>query len=394
MAPEMNVPRLRFPNFNEDWTKKCLSEIALRVTSKNKENNLNVLTISAQFGLVSQLEYFNKSVSAKDVTGYYLIHKNEFAYNKSYSNGYPMGAIKRLNKYEKGVVSTLYICFCFNSEMVSYDFMEQYFETGLQNSEIEKFAQEGARNHGLLNIGVNDFFKIQLVLPCMAEQTKIASFLTALDDKLQALKKKKELLEQYKMGVMQQLFSQALRFKKDDGTNYPDWEEKKLGEVCEIKKGQQLNKEELTESGDYPCINGGINPSGYTNMYNTKANTITISEGGNSCGYVNFFNVKFWSGGHNYSIEISNPALVVNNYLYQLLKFNENELMKLRVGSGLPNIQKKDLVSFALNFTQSPEEQTKIANLLSAIDEKIAHCQSELDGMERWKKGLLQQLFC
>lgn len=189
-----------------DWEWKKLSEVASRITRKNKENNLNVLTISAQFGLVSQLEYFNKSVSAKDVSGYYLIHKDEFAYNKSYSNGYPMGAIKRLNKYKKGVVSTLYICFSVNSEMVSCDFIEQYFETGLQNSEIEKFAQEGARNHGLLNIGVNDFFEIQLVLPCIEEQTKIANFLSAIDDKIAHCNSELDGLEQWKKGLLQQMF--------------------------------------------------------------------------------------------------------------------------------------------------------------------------------------------
>lgn len=189
-----------------DWEEKKLSEVASRITRKNKEYNLNVLTISAQFGLVSQLEYFNKSVSAKDVSGYYLIHKDEFAYNKSYSNGYPMGAIKRLNKYKKGVVSTLYICFSVNSEMVSCDFIEQYFETGLQNSEIEKFAQEGARNHGLLNIGVNDFFEIQLVLPCIEEQTKIANFLSALDDKIAHCQSELDGLEQWKKGLLQQMF--------------------------------------------------------------------------------------------------------------------------------------------------------------------------------------------
>jgi type I restriction enzyme S subunit len=132
------------------WEVKKLGEVAERVTRKNKVNNINVLTISAQFGLISQLEFFNKSVSAKDVSGYYLLEKDEFAYNKSYSNGYPMGAIKRLNRYDKGVVSTLYICFKFK-EKINLSFMEQYFEMGLQNIELEKVAQEEARNHGLLN---------------------------------------------------------------------------------------------------------------------------------------------------------------------------------------------------------------------------------------------------
>jgi len=188
-----------------DWEKIQLIKIAKRVTRKNKENNLNVLTISAQMGLISQLEYFNKSVSAKNVTNYYLLKKNEFAYNKSYSSGYPMGAIKRLNRYEKGVVSTLYICFAFN-EKVSLSFMEQYFEFGKQNIELEKVAQEGARNHGLLNIGVNDFFNIDLKIPLLPEQQKIANYLSALDAKIETVNQQISKTQEFKKGLLQQMF--------------------------------------------------------------------------------------------------------------------------------------------------------------------------------------------
>lgn len=188
-----------------DWQEKTLGEISNRVITKNKENNLNVLTISAQNGLVSQLEFFNKSVSAKDVTGYYLLDRNDFAYNKSYSNGYPMGAIKRLTRYEKGVVSTLYICFR-NKTCFDNSFAEQYFETGLQNNELEKVAQEGARNHGLLNIGVSDFFKIELTIPSLPEQQKIATFLSAIDEKINYCSAQIEKMEAWKKGLLQQMF--------------------------------------------------------------------------------------------------------------------------------------------------------------------------------------------
>lgn len=200
---------LRFKDDNNqdfpDWQEKTLGEISNRVITKNKENNLNVLTISAQNGLVSQLEFFNKSVSAKDVTGYYLLDRNDFAYNKSYSNGYPMGAIKRLTRYEKGVVSTLYICFR-NKTCFDNSFAEQYFETGLQNNELEKVAQEGARNHGLLNIGVSDFFKIELTIPSLPEQQKIATFLSAIDEKINYCSAQIEKMEAWKKGLLQQMF--------------------------------------------------------------------------------------------------------------------------------------------------------------------------------------------
>ncbi|MCA9328815.1 restriction endonuclease subunit S, partial [Candidatus Saccharibacteria bacterium] len=140
-----------------DWQKRQLKDFFERTTDKNKLGNKNVLTISAQQGLVSQTDYFNKSVAAKDLTGYYLLEKNDFAYNKSYSAGYPTGAVKRLKNYDVGVVSTLYICFKPKTNQI-IDYFEQVFNAGIQNHEIEKVAQEGARNHGLLNIAVEDFF--------------------------------------------------------------------------------------------------------------------------------------------------------------------------------------------------------------------------------------------
>lgn len=188
-----------------EWEEKTLGEVSERITRKNGIENLNVLTISAQLGLISQLEFFNKSVSAKDISGYYLIHRDEFAYNKSYSAGYPMGAIKRLKKYDSGVVSTLYICFRFNSS-VSLEFMEQYFESGIHNKEIEKVAQEGARNHGLLNIGLNDFFGTYIFLPSFPEQQKISSFLTAIDNKISQTTQQLQQTQTYKKGLLQQMF--------------------------------------------------------------------------------------------------------------------------------------------------------------------------------------------
>jgi len=189
-----------------DWQNTKFGKVFERVTQKNKENNQNVLTISAQRGLINQQKYFNKSVSAKDVTGYYLLNNGDFAYNKSYSKGYPMGAIKRLNNYDKGVVSTLYICF--KSSGKQYDaFWEQYFEAGLLNREISKIAQEGARNHGLLNVSVTEFFRdITVHAPSEKEQVRIADFLEALDKKLKLISQQIEQTQTFKKGLLQQMF--------------------------------------------------------------------------------------------------------------------------------------------------------------------------------------------
>ncbi|MDY6976682.1 MAG: restriction endonuclease subunit S [Pseudomonadota bacterium] len=188
------------------WQSLGFGEVFERITRKNKEDNQNVLTISAQVGLVNQEKYFNKSVSAKDLTGYYLLENGDFAYNKSYSKGYPMGAIKRLNNYDKGVVSTLYICFRVVGDQEPL-FWEQFFEAGQLNREINKIAQEGARNHGLLNVSVTEFFNdIEVPVPSRAEQRKISDFLRVLDRKLDAVKQQIELTQTFKKGLLQQMF--------------------------------------------------------------------------------------------------------------------------------------------------------------------------------------------
>jgi type I restriction enzyme S subunit len=202
--------KLRFARFDGTafpaWDERRFDEVFNRVTRKNGENNANVLTISAQQGLVNQREFFNKSVSASDVSGYYLIKKGEFAYNKSYSAGYPMGAIKRLNNYDKGVVSTLYICFSANSE-IEAQFFEQFFEFGGLNSELIKLAQEGARNHGLLNVSVVELFKNVVVpYPSPEEQTKIVAFISAINGKIDAVSRQISGLDAFRRGVLQQMF--------------------------------------------------------------------------------------------------------------------------------------------------------------------------------------------
>lgn len=208
--PGATTPALRFPGFTGKWQEKKLNRVFSRVTRKNAENNQNVLTISAQYGLISQLEFFKKSVASSDVTGYYLLHKGEFAYNKSSSQGRPVGAIKPLRLYDKGVVSTLYICFkCNNPEEI--DFWEQYFDAGILDSEILSIAQEGARNHGLLNISTGDFFGLNVILPTPPEMKKIAECLSSFDDVITAAENELDSLKAHKKGLMQQLFPQPVK---------------------------------------------------------------------------------------------------------------------------------------------------------------------------------------
>ncbi len=169
------------------------------------------------------------------------------------------------------------------------------------------------------------------------------------------------------------------------------WSKIKLGKACQISKGQQLNKIDLETVGDYPCINGGIEPSGYTDVWNADANTITISEGGNSCGYVNFLTTRFWSGGHCYTLFDLRDNIDVN-FLYQALKGRESFIMGLRVGSGLPNIQQKAIKEFEIEYPENKAEQTIIALILSKVDALIQQTKHLIAKYERIKTGLMQDL--
>ena len=179
-----NVPNLRFNN--DPYKKYNLYEFATRVTRKNKDNVSNLpLTISAQYGLVDQVSFFNKTVASKDMSGYYLLKNGEFAYNKSYSNDYPWGAIKRLDLYDMGCLSTLYICFKTNDNIVNSNYLVHYFESSKWHKQVADIAGEGARNHGLLNIGVNDFFNTKHAVPTIENQIKIAGFLDLIEKRIQ-----------------------------------------------------------------------------------------------------------------------------------------------------------------------------------------------------------------
>ena len=201
-----STPRVRFDGFTGDWEVRKLGEVAERITRKNSNfESERPLTISAQYGLIDQNDFFDKQVASKDVSGYFLLKRGEFAYNKSYSNGYPWGAVKRLDKYDMGVLSTLYIIF--KPINVESEFLVQYYETTDWHIEIAARAAEGARNHGLLNITPTDFFETVLqVPPTKAEQISIGNFFKMLDNQIVDQQAKLDKLKQLKSAYLRKMF--------------------------------------------------------------------------------------------------------------------------------------------------------------------------------------------
>ena len=184
-APKESVPAKRLSPYSKDWKLVKLFDICQRIQSKNTGRQCRqVLTIAAQYGLVNQEDFFNKTVSSENLDRYYLLQKGDFAYNKSYSGDYAWGAIKRLERYEQGVLSPLYICFRPNITKVDADYLAHYFESKKWYKGIADIAGEGARNHGLLNISVIDFFNTIHRIPDLEEQKVIAQFLNKFSSKL------------------------------------------------------------------------------------------------------------------------------------------------------------------------------------------------------------------
>lgn len=260
---EKKVPALRFRGFDNAWEQRHLGEIVERVTRKNENLESTLpLTISAQYGLIDQNEFFDKRIASKDVSGYFLIRRGEFAYNKSTSTDAPWGAIKCLERYENGVLSTLYIVFrIIDEKKLNSNYLAFYYDTDLWHRGVQAIAAEGARNHGLLNIAPVDFFETTLAIPQdIFEQQKIGLFFKQLDHLISLHQRKLEMLKKVKKSMLEKMFpkndAKVPEVRFSDFTDA--WEQRRLGELADkvTEKNTLLAKTEvLTNSAEFGIIN-------------------------------------------------------------------------------------------------------------------------------------------
>lgn len=209
---ELLAGQRRLPGFNEEWEAKRLGDCFALISTRNEELNDNVVTISAQQGFVRQEEFFKKRVASSVLKNYYLVERDHFAYNRGRAKGYPFGAIKRLTRYDKAVVTTLYVCFASKPEAgVDPTFFEHYFEAGLLNSGLSLVTNEGGRAHGLLNITRDDFLSLEVKRPPLPEQTAIAAVLSDMDAEIAALDARLAKARSIKQGMMQELLTGRIR---------------------------------------------------------------------------------------------------------------------------------------------------------------------------------------
>ena len=375
---KLNVPNLRFPEFEGEWEKMRLDAFTKRVMRKNKSNQSRLpLTISAQYGLVDQITFFNKVVASTDLSNYYLLKKGEFAYNKSYSSDYPWGAIKRLDNYDQGALSSLYICFAPQDNVVS-DFILQYFESPKWHKGISEIAVEGARNHGLLNVAVQDFFHTYHYVPKdKKEQIKISKLLMLLDERIATQSKIIDKLQSLIKGLRGSLM------QIENGNIVH------LGEIAQIYQPQTISSTELTEDGFLVYGANGI--IGKYKQYNHKTEQICITCRGNTCGTVNYTQPMSWITGNAMVINTDeHQNKVCKRYLYHYLSaYNFSSIIS---GSGQPQIVRTPLEQLKVPLPTFLEQKQK-ATFLDKIQGKIEISNKTLDLYLQQKQYLLRQMF-
>lgn len=381
-----------------------LSDKFQRVTSKNNIGNTNVLTISAQHGLINQFEYYNHQYASENTSGYTLLHKDEFAYNKSYSDGYPWGATKRLERYDSGVVSPLYICFA-AKDGVCADFYSYYFESEPFYREIYKIAQEGARNHGLLNVSTEDFFKIQIANPPLEEQRRIADILGCCD---RVITLKKELIvekKKQKKALMQKLLN------PDSGFRLPgfsgEWKTYRISEICRVESGGTpatavekywngnvfwCTPSDITNSGKYiystpqTITEEGIKNSSATLL--PVGSVIMCSRASIGPRCITQVPMTTNQGFKNFICS----ELLHNEFLYYFIDTILEDLYKMASGNTFKEVSKNSIETYKVTIPALCAEQKAIADILSAADKEIDLLEQELSQQEQKKKSLMQLL--
>ena len=414
------VPKLRFPGFTEDWEQRELCQITTRVTRKNGGQSDLPLTISAQDGLVDQRKYFNRQVASRDMSNYYLIKKGEFAYNKSYSEGYPFGAVKRLDYYDIGALSTLYILFEITDNNISSDFIVSYYMTHLWYKEISKRAAEGARNHGLLNISTEDFFDSELNIPnSIEEQVKIGNFIKQLDKFITLHLRKLDNLKLKKKALLQKLFPK-------NGERYPElrfpgftdaWEQREFSDIfAEVKSG--LSRMLSNDDIGLPVVRANNINDGQLNLVDDiKYWYKNDPQGANTNNYlieqgdilINFINSEAKMGTAAYvtrrperdTIYTTNILRCKVNdeynpyFIYSLTFLNSYKNYIASITKPAVNQASFTTVDFKKYSIKIPtvKEQNQIADLIETFNKLITLHQRKLDHLQLQKKALLQQMF-
>ena len=372
---------MRFPEFKGEWKKCTIGELAIKVGSGvTPRGGESVYKMDGHSFVRSQ----NVGLGHLILDDIAFIDEETHLRQKSTElkledvllniTGASIGRSALVNEQVVGGNVNQHVCIIRTKENLISSFLCNFLLSNYGQRQIDSF-QAGGNRQGL---NFEQIKSIKIAIPSTKEQTKVAKLLQLIEERIATQSK---IIEKYKSlikGIRYYILEESTHY------NY-------LGNLCDIIKGHQVNLDNLLKHGKYYVMNGGTQPSGYYNSYNTNAGTISISEGGNSCGYVQYNKENFWSGGHCYTLQNIKGELT-EKYLYHYLKSNEKMIMALRVGSGLPNIQKKDLMSLRIPIP-AKENQKKISCLLDSIEDKISVETNVMTKFMQQKQYLLANLF-
>ena len=391
-----NVPTLRFHEYTDEWQRYKLSDFVNRVTRRNKNNESTLpLTISAQYGLVDQVTFFNKTVASVDLSGYFLLCKGDFAYNKSYSNDYAWGAVKRLDKYEKGCLSSLYFVFRPKDDVDS-DFLTHYFETSKWHKGISDIAGEGARNHGLLNMSVDDYFATRHYLPKIQEQKKIAAFLNLIAKRIEVQNKiiedlkilKKELCNRHFKSIhndstleyimLKSILSERKEYCSKDGT----YTHGTLSKEGVAPKTERYDRDFLVKNEDKQYKVTHFNDICY-NPANLKFGVICRNTYGDLIFSPIYVTFEISSKVYPAYIEL---FLTNANFIGRIRRYEQGTVYERMA------VAPEDFLSYETRMP-SYEEQVKFVHKIHHIKEKIELETSFVGALQQQRKYLLNAMF-
>lgn len=407
-----NYPQIRFPEFSDPWEHKKLSELLSESKKRNEDLKFDkdkVLSVSGELGIVNQIEHLGRSYAGVSVHQYHVVETGDIVYTKSPLKANPFGIIK-LNRGQAGIVSTLYAVYKVNLHSAVGEFIDYYFSLDANtNRYLRPLVKKGAKN----DMKINNAYVLhdRIYAPTIDEQKRIASFFAVLDRKITELKQKKSLLEQYKKGIVQKIFSQELRFKDKDGKEFPKWEKTTIGKIANVYAGatpSTLKSENW--DGDIRWMNSGelnlkkvsevenrITEKGLkgssTKLLPKFCILIGLAGQGKTRGTVAMNLVELCTNQSIAAI-LPNPEKFNPEFIYHNLDKRYFELRILSKGEGgrgglnLQIIKSVDIQLPCIN------EQNRIADFLKAIDSKIISTKTLIQQIELYKKGLFQKMFC
>ncbi|WP_270579227.1 restriction endonuclease subunit S [Eubacterium sp. AF05-24] len=382
-------PKLRFPGFDEPWKETTLSALFSKSTQKNTDGHItNVICNSARLGLIPQREYFDKDIANSDNTsGYYIIRQNDFVYNPRKSSDAPYGPISSYKYAEDGIVSPLYLCFHAKGE-INPLYYEWYFRSSAWHRYIYMSGDSGAR-HDRVSIKDDTFFAMPINLPSEQEQSKIASFLQSLDERIAAQERLVASLKKYKRGVTEAIFTKDLRFTTK-GAPYPQWDKKYVGDICKIQTGKS-NTQDETSQGSYPFyVRSPIVRKSNRYLFDCEA-VLTVGDGVGTGKVFHYVTGKF--DLHQRVYAMTDFKIVSGKYFYYYFShFFYDRVMRMTAKTSVDSVRYEMIDKMTIQIP-CHEEQQQIVSFLDCLEHSVIEAEKTLNLLEKLKSGCLQQLF-